>query len=100
MGHTSFSMPRFRALVSSRGTNTHLVVIGDAAVGRGGSDLWCGSSEVTGGHDARLSNTQTQDQVVTPQRDVIVTGACCAGFLSIDWTAAESQKESGQVNLS
>lgn len=38
-------------------TNTHLVVVRDAAVRRGGSDLWCGSSEVTGGHDARLSHT-------------------------------------------
>ncbi len=80
--------------------NTHLVVVGDAAVRCGGSDLWCGSSEVTGGHDARLSHAETQDQVVTPQRDVVVTGACRAGLLSIHWTAAERQKgekEGGQI---
>ncbi len=76
---------------------THLVVVGDAAVGRGGGDLWCGGSEVTGGHDAGLSDAQTQDQVVTPQRDVAVTGTCRAGLLCVHRTAAEKQQEKKQL---
>lgn len=79
------------------GTNTHLVVIGDAAVGRGGCDLRCGGSEVTGGHDARLSHAETHDQVVPPQRDVVVTGSCRARLLRIHWTAAGRQKKKRQV---
>lgn len=67
---------------------THLVVIRHTAIRRGSSDLWCWSPEVTGGHDARLSHTEAKDQVVTPQGDVVVTGACCASLLSIHWTAA------------
>lgn len=68
---------------------THLIVVGNAAVGCGSCDLWCGCSEVTRGHDTWLGYTQTQDQVVSPQGDVTVTGACCAGFLGINWAAAK-----------
>lgn len=72
---------------------THLVVVRHAAVRCCGSDLWCGSPEVAGGHDARLSHTETEDQVITPQRNVAVTGAHRAGLLSIHWTAVKTQKE-------
>lgn len=93
----SQTFPNFPDFLRTLVSSTHLVVVGDTAIGRGGSDLWRGSSEVTGGHDARLSHAETQDQVVTPQRDVVVTGACRAGLLSIHWTAAEKRKENGQV---
>lgn len=44
---------------------------------------------MTRGHDAWLCHAETKDQVVTPQGNVVVTGACCAGLLCIHWTAAE-----------
>lgn len=71
----------------------YLVVIGDAAVGRRGGDLRRGGSEVTGWHDAGLCHTKAKDQVVTPQRDVVVTRACRAGLLGIHRTAAERQEK-------
>lgn len=54
---------------------SHLVVISHTAIRSGCSDFWCGSSQVTGGHDARFSDSKTEDQVVSPQRDVAVTRA-------------------------
>lgn len=68
-------------------THTDLVVIGDATVGRCSSDLWCGGPEVTRRHDARFSHAQAHDQIVTPQRNVAVAGACSARLLGIYWAA-------------
>lgn len=46
---------------------------------------------MTGGHDAGFSHTETQDEVVTPQGDVAVAGACRAGLLGVHRTAAQRQ---------
>lgn len=70
----------------------YLVVIGDTAVWRGGCDLRRGSSEVARRHDAGLCHAKAKDQVVAPQRDVVVAGAHRAGLLCIHWTAAERQE--------
>lgn len=43
-------------------------------------------------HDAGFCHTEAKDQVVAPQRDVVVTGARRAGLLCIHRTAAESQE--------
>lgn len=77
----------------------YLVVIGDTAVWRGGCNFRRGSSEVTRRHDAGFSHAEAKDQVVAPQRDVVVAGARRAGLLCIDRTAAEGQDRGLELSL-
>lgn len=47
---------------------------------------------MTGRHDAGLCHAEAKDQVVAPQRDVVVAGARRASLLRIHRTAAERQE--------
>lgn len=77
----------------------YLIVVGDAAVRRGGHNLRCGRSEVSRRHDAGLGHPETQDEVVPPQRHGVVAGAGRAGLLRVHWAAVGTRKEKEQVRF-
>lgn len=54
---------------------------------------------MSGRHDAGLCHAQTKNQVVAPQRDVVVAGARRAGLLCIYRTAAEGQERGLEQGL-
>lgn len=71
--------------------NTDFVVVSDAAIRGGCGDFRCRGPKVARRHDAGLGHPHTQYQIITPERNVVVVGACRAGLLCIHWTAAEKQ---------
>lgn len=74
----------------------YLVVVGDTAVGCGGHDLGGGGPQVTGAHDARLGDSQTQDQVIPPERHVAVGLSCRARLFGVHGTTAAGRNK--QIN--
>lgn len=47
---------------------------------------------MAGAHDTGLGHTETKDQVVSPQGDVVVPTARRAGLLCIHWVTGESSE--------
>lgn len=70
----------------------NLVVVSDTAIRRGCGDFRRGGPEVAGRHDAGLGHNHAQDQIVSPQWNIVVVGACRTGLLCVHWTAAEKRK--------
>lgn len=94
---TNTSFPRDNALGDLLGG--YLVIVAGAAVERGCRDLRCRRSQMAGAHDTGLGNPEAKDQVVSPQRDVIVPAARRAGLLRIHWVTGEPYKKSNSVSI-
>lgn len=66
---------------------THLVVIAVVVVCTGSDDLRGGSPKMTRAHDAGFGHTETQNQIVSPQRRKGVSWTSRACLLGVNWVA-------------
>lgn len=42
-------------------------------------------------HNTGFGNSKTENEVISPQGNVVVSAACSAGFLGIDWAATDTE---------
>lgn len=46
-------------------------------------------------HNTGFGNSETENEVISPQGNVVVSTACCAGFLGVDWAVRIYQRHHG-----
>jgi hypothetical protein len=54
---------------------------------------------VSWAHNTGLGNSETENEVISPQGNIVVSAARCAGFLGVDWAAIDVEANNGKTKF-